>query len=385
MRLCWRELGMMSGLAYLAACSGTTSGGESTSSSSSGGTASSAGASSVGGSSSGGASSSRASSSGVVVSSSRAGSSSAGASSSSGGQAESQVAMGMVDSRGGVVAASGIALGIPESAVAGGTQVQIFSDVDNAAGFTQPLSPRFRFEPSGLTFAQPVLINIDVPDGVVGRLYWSTAGDENVLEPVGWAEFGKARAFVTHFSVGVVAGDGCTRTMNQDRCACRGSDQMDALCVNAPPDNCDAAGGWIGAAGNACNGYGQREDMVVRCMCTSPNGLLCSTPHALPAETCVDGNNVFLGQNGDSCYGYYMTQDANMVRYSQGTQGTMTSCAPVPNGTVWRLVSGTMANCSPSMPDYQTWMPPPNMPGGGMPMLEEPMTMSLPPMGVTCM
>ena len=184
MRLCWRGLGMMSGLAYLAACSGTTSGGESTSSSSSGGTASSAGASSVGGSSSGGTSSSRASSSGVVVSSSRAGSSSAGASSSSGGQAESQVAMGMVDSRGGVVAASGIALGIPESAVAGGTQVQIFSDVDNAAGFTQPLSPRFRFEPSGLTFAQPVLINIDVPDGVVGRLYWSTAGDENVLEPV---------------------------------------------------------------------------------------------------------------------------------------------------------------------------------------------------------
>jgi hypothetical protein len=280
------------------------------------------------------------------------------------------IARAMVGPRGGVVRGGGVALGIPVGALEAMTEVTV--TVDNAARIDRagPLTPVYRFGPDGVRFAQPVLVNIDVPSGAVGRIYWTREGDATTYEPVGYAENGRARAWVQHFSAGFVAADGCAASVPIEQCACRGVDMGDALCVNSPPENCDAAAGWIGVAGGMCSGYGLRQERIAQCGCTGPMGQsLCPTPHELPSQRCVEGVRTYVGMNAGSCYGYYIANDPNGVPYSQGTSGTHTGCVDVPNGNVWRLVPGRLANCSPRAGMYTAWEAPMGTAGA---MLQEP-------------
>lgn len=269
------------------------------------------------------------------------------------------VARAMVGTRGGVLSGGGVSLGIPAGALAAMTELTVTVDAAASTGRATPLSPVIRFGPAGVRFAEPVLINIEIPAGAVGRLYWTREGDETTYEPVGYAENGRARAWIRHFSAGYVAGDGCQATVPVAECACRGVDLGDALCVNAPPGNCDAVAGWIGAAGGMCSGYGLRDEFITQCGCTGPMGqTLCSTPHELPSQRCVDGTRTFSGESGGFCYGYYIAPDPNGNPGSRGTSGTLSGCAQVPRGNVWRIVQGRLSNCTPRMNTYETWTPP---------------------------
>jgi len=269
------------------------------------------------------------------------------------------VARAMVGTRGGVLSGGGVSLGIPAGALAAMTELTVTVDAAASTGRAMPLSPVLRFGPAGVRFAEPVLINVEIAAGVVGRLFWTREGDETTFEPVGYAENGRARAWIRHFSAGYVAGDGCQTTTPVGQCACRGIDRGDALCVNAPPENCDAAAGWIGSAGGMCSGYGLRDEFTTQCGCTGPMGQsLCSTPHELPSQRCIDGTRTFSGANGGSCFGYYIANDPNGVPGSRGTSGTLSGCAQVPRGTVWTLVQGRLADCTPRMNNYADWSPP---------------------------
>jgi hypothetical protein len=269
------------------------------------------------------------------------------------------VARAMVGARGGVLAGGGVSLGIPAGALPAMTELTVTVDASASTGRAMPLSPVLRFGPAGVRFAEPVLINVEIPAGVVGRLYWTREGDETTFEPVGYAENGRARAWIRHFSAGYVAGDGCQATTPVEQCACRGIDRGDALCVNSPPENCDAAAGWIGSAGGMCSGYGLRDEFTTQCGCTGPMGQsLCSTPHELPSQRCVDGTRTFTGANGGSCFGYFIAPDPNGNPGSRGTSGTLSGCAQVPRGTVWTLVQGRLADCNPRMNRYDDWTPP---------------------------
>jgi hypothetical protein len=126
----------------------------------------------------------------------------AGASAGSGG---GQV----VDTSGGYVMQSGVALNVPSDAVSAPTTITVVPTTA-PAGYTLA-SQAYQFGPSGTVFAQPVVVTMPVNNGGIGvHMFWSNAGGG--FDDIGGTVSGSTiSASVTHFSVGfcaVVSGGG---------------------------------------------------------------------------------------------------------------------------------------------------------------------------------
>jgi hypothetical protein len=121
----------------------------------------------------------------------------------------------------------GITLDIPAGALDSTHDLSI--DVANytPAANTTPLGPTFHFEPSGLTFAKPVTLTLDIPPDTDAVVLWSRPDDEHSFEVVGFSAGGKAVAENTHFSDGTAVaaddsavGEACGESALPDGCGC---------------------------------------------------------------------------------------------------------------------------------------------------------------------
>lgn len=320
-----------------------------------------------------------------------------------------------------------MALGIPAGALTEMTEVSVFMEDSPPEGFTEVMGPVLRFEPSGLTFAEPLLINIEYPPTFAGRLWWSRE-DGSGFDPIGSIEFGKARAFVTHFSTAFGSGEGCEDTLedNNQICYCWGpiADGVEvALCPREPmgsgspyhcgfdlddtcPDRLNDASGnpqWRGREGDSCTGYDRPTEVVTRCNCVGTSGpatglSLCANPFDFSGGMmlCPCGIINFKGEEGPDCNGYYVAYGPapDYVRRNESASGRMNlsdpdDCAPM---TVWAdrytSISGHMLDCvpegpvdPPTYPDYGGDTLPEGFPAGMEAPAASPSTSCAPPMG----
>jgi hypothetical protein len=138
-----------------------------------------------------------------------------------------------IDATGGEVRLGDLVLSIPAGAVAVATPITIRIDAD--PGLTPPtgfrtLSPMYRFEPDGLTFAAPV--RIDLPfsgNGELATIFWTQPGSASTYSalPTTTLDF-HARTEITHFSAGFV---GTTSGCTDGNCCRRATGQLDLLFV----------------------------------------------------------------------------------------------------------------------------------------------------------
>jgi hypothetical protein len=314
------------------------------------------------------------------------------------------LATAMVGPEGGGLVMAGLALGIPAGALDEVTEISVYRAAA-PEGFDEIAGDVLRFEPAGLTFAEPLLINVEAPADFAGRLWWSTEDGEG-FEPIGYVEWGRARAYVEHFSTLVMSGMGCEDTVIDDNqlCDCiHGSlgEGIGALCQTNPlmgmvecntdiADRCPDHRTWVGHDGANCSGYGRLPNQAIVCSCTGTSGdardhALCPQEFDLSGgmQICPCGISDFVGSPGGSCSGHYVyVNPDDLSRESRSASGRYTNCSadyvviadPAEN---W---PGTMMNCvpqgGPTMPDYPSGDPMgTTIPMGYPPMMQAPAEM----------
>ena len=105
-----------------------------------------------------------------------------------------------VGAEGAHIEGNGFALDIPAGALDTAHDVSVDLADYTPATSTPPLGPLLHFEPSGLTFAKPVTVSLDIPEGTTGVVIWSRPDDEKAFDIVGIAKDGKGYAQGSHFS-----------------------------------------------------------------------------------------------------------------------------------------------------------------------------------------
>lgn len=258
-----------------------------------------------------------------------------------------------VGPEGGVVEAGAVRLDIPADALAEATTISV--RVSDEAPAAEHLSPTWIFEPAGLTFAQPVYVEIALDSTETGTLMWSVPGDEGTFEPVGLAAAGLAGGYTTHFSQAHVEGGTCPAPSGEatTRCACRASDEIgDLLCPVELVDDvtCTDINGFMGSDGGGCSGYARRDETEFHCSCYSDtDGYLCPEPLDLgPMQNCPnpEGLSGFVGEPGAGCSGYTISYDPETMQSSNvGGSGTLVSCSEVVTATEVESVGGTLEGC----------------------------------------
>lgn len=128
--------------------------------------------------------------------------------------ASAALASALIGDEGGRIEAPGLTLEIPAGALGEPIQLSVF-EAPSPFPERELLTPVFRFEPDGLTFDAPATVELTIPDGQAGVVFWSRP-DGSGYELVGLAHDGVGRASVGHFSEGYA--DGCGDTV--DLCLC---------------------------------------------------------------------------------------------------------------------------------------------------------------------
>ncbi|MBC8067113.1 MAG: hypothetical protein IAG13_02170 [Deltaproteobacteria bacterium] len=260
-----------------------------------------------------------------------------------------------VGPEGGVLADGAIRLEIPPDALAEPTELSV-TLVEDIADVTGALSPRWRFEPSGLQFARPVWVEVELPNNVPGTLLWSTADDEETFAAIGIAAGGVASGYTTHFSEAYVGAASCEAEPppSATRCTCRAGDEIgDALCPTDPAlaeGMCPDISGFMGTDGSGCAGYGPRDEIEFHCACYSETrGHLCPEPLVLgPMQQCpnAEGLGGHIGEEGGSCSGYDIDYNAQtMESVNVSASGTLVDCSPVVLSTEFESVGGQLEGC----------------------------------------
>lgn len=289
---------------------------------------------------------------------------------------------------GGTVATSGIALGFPPGALSITEEISVYREDITPAGLDDLLSPVYRFEPSGLVLEQPALVNIVVPEGAVGRVYWSRLGDDTVLEPVGFASGGRGRAWIDHFSVATVDGSACQANVTW-ACECvpdpldpalrQGTAPTDPLCIGSRfpslPGTCVPGRDWTTTyprgtevpADASCFGWRRRQV----CACLRPgsayrpasadpnmcNGtwFLTGTDSRNPDSWTCGGDFAHFGWPGGDCNGTYLARDSANNLYSSMIMGRLDTCREptlaAHESATSEGLNGWMRNCEEQVPE----------------------------------
>ncbi|AKF05421.1 hypothetical protein DB32_002570 [Sandaracinus amylolyticus] len=199
------------------------------------------------------------------------------------------LASAIVGAEGGRIEGDGIVLEIPAGALEGATRITV--SVEDAPSDERYAlrSPLYRFEPSGLVFAEPVHVVLEAPAAAPGSvLLWSREGDETSFDFAGFVEDGVAAAAVRHFSYGAIA-DGSTCSDAPGACTgptCEAGPAPDAECAGEEsagscPDACAAGGGdCTGACAGDATCQGNVEPCRRLCVCDGtepPRGMLCAS------------------------------------------------------------------------------------------------------------
>jgi hypothetical protein len=284
--------------------------------------------------------------------------------------AEAQpVASAVVGPEGGTLEGEGVALAIPAGALAAKKKVSVWVSTTPAPDGYGLGTPVYEFRPEGLAFAVPaeLVLQVTMPQGAEAVLYWSTA-DGAGFEPVGLAAAGEVRGSTLHFSKAFGGVDchadtepappcpDCEPTALPGNCTCESKDLENggALCQKAPdPEStsCDPGDAvFIGVEGDGCYGAGLTPIMRTRCVC-SGNGTgkqLCHVPPDPPFDQACPPSGDFqthFGEAGQSCFGYYVGTDVNNQKYPQGESGTLGSCVTEKIGSEWRYATGVLEGC----------------------------------------
>ena len=282
-----------------------------------------------------------------------------------------------VGPEGGLLVADGLALAIPAGALSATTEVSVHLSKTKPESIALG-SPVFRFEPEGLAFDAPVevALTVELPEGAEANLYWSLPGGEGwqvigspqVVGPSGKAEL---RGFTRHFSE-AYGGVSCAPTALPGNCDCISDDAKDGgrLCTTNPglPTEPCPPGGQIfrGVEGDSCAGTGLVPVFLTTCFCSgdTTGKQLCPVPPDPPySDPCQvpGGMRSHNGPAGSFCYGYYIAQDGNGADYPQGESGIQGNCASTRNGSEWRPLQGTLAECYGDDPEIPS---PPPLPTG---------------------
>ena len=189
--------------------------------------------------------------------------------------------------------APGIALDIPPGAIAGSQTISIFAGPPAANGET-PLAKAFRFEPSGLEFAHPISVHLDVPAGANGLVRWTRLGDPANFEFAGFVIDGVAHAQNTHFSD--------VKTTQEDPNTCADLENGEPMCQqsSAPEADCRELCGCIDS-----DPMPATMDLPNKNLCeldpANDNGV-CTVDPALPPMAAP--TEQFGERDGDACTGW---------------------------------------------------------------------------------
>ena len=112
----------------------------------------------------------------------------------------------VIGATGGTLANDDATLTVPANALAQDTELSITSTTSAAPTGYDRYSPIYDFGPEGLTFAEPVTIELAFTgDANKATLFWSVAGNRDAFEALeGTVSGGSITAQVTHFSLGFV-------------------------------------------------------------------------------------------------------------------------------------------------------------------------------------
>ncbi len=128
-----------------------------------------------------------------------------GASSSSGSAADTTIVTKEIGPGGGVIEVEGAVVTFPKNAVAKDTTITIAAAQGGVPEGFVALSKRFKCEPSGTAFAQPVEMRMPfVDDGKGGTMFWSSGADPAFKDLGGRIEGNVMVATVKTFSEGFV-------------------------------------------------------------------------------------------------------------------------------------------------------------------------------------
>lgn len=105
---------------------------------------------------------------------------------------------------GGTLQVGEVTLTIPKGALAVATSITVTKTTDPAPSGFAALSPLYRFEPTGLTFAAPATVSFAQPTGApTATIVWSTGATFDAIPTQ--ATGGRLVAAITHFSSGFVS------------------------------------------------------------------------------------------------------------------------------------------------------------------------------------
>lgn len=124
------------------------------------------------------------------------------------GESTSQV----IGATGGSITFEGVTVTVPAGAVAGDTIFKITSLTETADMTSgEALTPVYKFEPDGITFAQPLTVTMTVPSTPPGDalLAWTASGGV-ALQPLASTVSGtEVSGSVTHFCCGLTCSASC--------------------------------------------------------------------------------------------------------------------------------------------------------------------------------
>lgn len=259
---------------------------------------------------------------------------------------------------GGRLAGKSIVLDVPEGALDAPVDLSVESGAAAPAGRTAIAT--WRFLPSGVVFKKPVVVNIELPGGESGTLWWSKQGDEATFEPRAMIVAGKGRGVIRHFSTGTVDPKSCEEEGDAGgpTCSCRAGDEQGDLLCKTQPDGVDKpcegdVDAFTGTTGGGCSGYGRRDELGTRCYCKTADGnYLCPQPFKLSPQECALPEGIgsyYDKKNGDGCSGSYVDTNPNTGNSeNKSGSGSIVDCEPRIKETKWDSVSGTLECAEPA-------------------------------------
>mgnify|MGYP001489252552 CR=1 FL=1 len=277
------------------------------------------------------------------------------------GEDASEVARAVVGPDGGVLEGTGVQLQVPAGALSEDVELSVRRVDEDGANGVRAVSPVYRFEPEGVTFAEPARVTLQVDEPEFMTLYWSVEGDDTAFEAVGVGAAGEATGWTHHFSLAYAGAGACELPQppaSVTRCVCRASDEVgDLLCKADPSMNTDAPGtcpdldAYSGTDGAGCSGYGPRDETQYACACLSGDGdYLCPDAHVFqPMQQCPSegGLQGFMSDSpSGSCSGTTVVQDPETgVLSNESKSGTLVDCGAVITETKYDNVSGSLEGC----------------------------------------
>jgi hypothetical protein len=188
------------------------------------------------------------------------------------------------------VQGGGVTLDIPAGALPSAQQISIATSSAQPGSGVTTLGPTVQLQPSGLRFAKPVTLTLQVPPGN-GLVFWSALGDDKTFEFAGFAHDGLAQATNDHFSiVGSAAEEEDHEAEHSE------PEEGDQVCGAN-----DGGGGGGGGTGSGGGGGGGAKCLQL-CNCMAQDaaaGALCPTDQGRETGTNCPGNFSWLTSDRD--------------------------------------------------------------------------------------